>query len=54
MTEKEALLKMESYCSTAEHCIYDVRKKLDNCELLKEEVDCVINKLQPWLIIQQL
>ncbi|MBO5812618.1 MAG: RecX family transcriptional regulator, partial [Bacteroidaceae bacterium] len=46
MTEKEALLKMELYCSTAEHCIYDVCKKLDNCELLKEEVDRVINKLQ--------
>ena len=46
MTEKEALLKMESYCSTAEHCIYDVRKKLDNCELLKEDVERIINKLQ--------
>lgn len=46
MTEKEALLKMESYCSTAEHCIYDVRKKLDNCELQKDEVERIINKLQ--------
>lgn len=46
MTEKEALLKMESYCSTAEHCIYDVRKKLDNCELQKDEAERIINKLQ--------
>lgn len=46
MNEKEALLKMEGYCSSGEHCIYDVRKKLDSCELSAEQIESIIEKLK--------
>ena len=45
MDEKDALLRMETYCSSAEHCIYDVRQKLEKIDLSQEQMDSIVEVL---------
>lgn len=44
-TASEALLKAESFCSTAERCIHDVKAKLDLWGIPKQEQEEIIDKL---------
>ena len=38
--------KAEAYCATSEHCIYDVRLKLQQWEATEEQTDTIIAHLQ--------
>lgn len=42
MTEKQAIAKIAAYCSKAERCKYDVKRKLSAWELDNEIVDRVV------------
>lgn len=46
MNEKEALQKVEVYCSTGEHCESEVREKLKRMELLPDVVERIIHNLK--------
>lgn len=46
ITEKEALSKMESYCSLAEHCTSEVREKLRKWELPDEIISNILQQLE--------
>ena len=46
MTEKQAMVKMASYCSKAERSEYDVRKKLLAYEIKVEEINNIVRYLQ--------
>ena len=43
---EQALNKLANYCSRAERCIYDVRRKLDAWEIAKKDQDKIIRQLQ--------
>lgn len=45
LSEQEMLHRAASYCSGAEHCIQDVRKKIDDAGLPEEERDRIIARL---------
>ena len=45
ITEPEMLHKMAAYCSAGEHCIQDVRKKLDANALPQEASERIIQRL---------
>ncbi len=42
---KEALLRLSSYCASAERCESDVRKKLERRDLAEDEISYIINYL---------
>lgn len=44
-SESEMLQRMASYCSTSEHCIQEVRKKIDEAGLTDEASDRIIDRL---------
>lgn len=46
LTEQNALYRMAAYCSKAERCEYDVRKKLIAWELMDEEQERIIKRLK--------
>lgn len=46
LTEQNALYRAAAYCSKAERCEYDVRKKLINWELSEEEQNRVLKRLK--------
>ncbi|KAA6309457.1 Regulatory protein RecX [termite gut metagenome] len=46
MTENEALNRMATYCSEAEHCRAEVCEKLHNRELGKDAIERILNRLQ--------
>ena len=46
MTEKQAVLRIASYCSKAERCEYDVRRKLVAWEIEKEIADRIVSYLK--------
>jgi regulatory protein len=43
---EQALNKLANYCSRAERCIYDVRRKLEVWEIAKDEQNKIIRRLQ--------
>lgn len=45
VTEQEALLRMMSYCASAEHCKADVVAKLAKWELSADKVESILNAL---------
>lgn len=46
LSPEKALHRVASYCSRAERCEYDVRRKLINWELTSIEQDAIINRLK--------
>jgi regulatory protein len=46
ITFEQALNKLANYCSRAERCVLDVRKKMDAWEMAKDEQDKIIRRLQ--------
>jgi regulatory protein len=46
MTESQALHKLAAYCSKAEHCEWDVRKKISSWQLDEEVSSRVISRLR--------
>lgn len=46
LTEPRALNRIASYCSRAERCEFDVRKKLISWELTKEEIGRIVKRLK--------
>lgn len=46
LTEQNALCRVAAYCSKAERCEYDVRKKLVAWELSEEEQSRIIKRLK--------
>lgn len=46
LTYEQALHRLAAYCSRAERCLQDIRKKLDSWELPSEEQSRVIQHLQ--------
>lgn len=46
LSEPQALNRIAAYCSRAERCEYDVRKKLVSWELNEEEVKRIIDRLK--------
>ncbi|NDW08786.1 regulatory protein RecX [Dysgonomonas sp. 520] len=46
LTESNALARVAAYCSKAERCEYDVRKKLLGWELTEEEQQRIIERLR--------
>lgn len=46
MTEKQAITRIASYCSKAERCEYDVRKKLVSWEFDTETINKIVLLLQ--------
>jgi regulatory protein len=46
MNEKEALQKVEAYCTTGEHCESEVREKMKRMELLPDVVERIIRSLE--------
>lgn len=46
VTESQALKRMAAYCSRAERCEYDVRKKLVNLELGDKEIKQITDRLK--------
>lgn len=46
LTEQNALYRVAAYCSKAERCEYDVRKKLVAWELSEEEQSRIIKRLK--------
>ena len=45
MTKEKALENLASYCSAAEHCIWEVRQKLDRWEIPENDSKTMIAKL---------
>lgn len=45
MKEKEALSSLERWCSGAEHCCSEARRKLESAGLAPESVDKILNRL---------
>ncbi|AVM53188.1 regulatory protein [Bacteroides zoogleoformans] len=45
MTETEALKRMESYCSTAEHCRAEIVEKLQRMGVNHDAVERIVNRL---------
>jgi len=43
---EQALNKLANYCSRAERCVYDVRRKLDAWEIAKADQEKIIARLQ--------
>lgn len=41
----EAYMKMESFCSLAEHCSYEIEKKLEKMNISKDDREDIITKL---------
>lgn len=46
LSEPQALNRIATYCSRAERCEYDVRKKLVSWELSEEEIKRIIDRLK--------
>jgi regulatory protein len=46
MTENEALNRMATYCSAAEHCRADVCEKLRNRKLGEDAIERILNRLE--------
>ncbi|MDH6354159.1 regulatory protein [Dysgonomonas sp. PH5-45] len=46
LTEGQALAKIAGYCSKAERCEFDVRKKLNGWELTAEEQERIVSRLK--------
>lgn len=46
LSEQNALYRVAAYCSKAERCEYDVRKKLINWELSEEEQNRILKRLK--------
>lgn len=46
MDEKDALLKLGAYCASGEHCVNDVRIKLDKYDLSQDQSERIIEKLK--------
>ena len=46
MTESQALYKLAAYCSKAERCEWDVRKKLSSWELAEESSSTIVSRLK--------
>jgi regulatory protein len=46
ITFEQALNKLANYCSRTERCVFDVRKKLDDWEIAKDEQVDIIRRLQ--------
>lgn len=46
LSEQNALYRAAAYCSKAERCEYDVRKKLINWELSEEEQNRILKRLK--------
>lgn len=45
ITKEQALLKLTAYCSMAEHCLAEVRKKLANWEVAEPDASAIISHL---------
>lgn len=45
ITKEQALLKLTAYCSAAEHCLADARKKLDAWDLPEDDASDVVSFL---------
>ena len=43
---EQASFRLANYCSRAERCVYDVRRKLEAWEMAKDEQDKIIRRLQ--------
>jgi regulatory protein len=46
MTENEALNRMATYCSEAEHCRADICEKLRHRELGEDEIERILSRLE--------
>lgn len=46
LTESQALSKLAAYCSKAERCEFDVRKKLNSWELQEEVQERIVDRLK--------
>jgi len=46
LTEPRALNRIASYCSKAERCEFDVRRKLISWELTEEEISRIVKRLK--------
>lgn len=46
LTENEALLKAEAYCSATEHCRSEVAAKLQQWEVCPEWIDTILSRLE--------
>ena len=46
ISSEQALNRLANYCSRAERCVQDVRRKLDAWEIAKDEQDKIIRRLQ--------
>lgn len=46
LTEPRALYRIASYCSKAERCEFDIRRKLTTWELENEEVERIVKRLK--------
>lgn len=44
-TYEQGLSRMAAFCSTAEHCEYDVRQKLQKAALSVEDIDAIVKQL---------
>ncbi len=44
-SESEMLHRAATYCSAAERCIYDVRKKIENAGISPESIERIIDRL---------
>jgi len=46
MTYEQALHRLAAYCSRAERCIWDVRRKMDEWEITAEQQNKIIHQLR--------
>ncbi len=46
ITKEKALELLAAFCSAAEHCIWEVRRKLDRWEIPANEANAILSKLQ--------
>ena len=46
MTHEQALHRLAAYCSRAERCIWDIRRKMDEWEIPAERQNRIIQQLQ--------
>jgi len=46
INSEQALNRLANYCSRAERCVQDVRRKLDAWEIAKDDQDKIIRRLQ--------
>lgn len=54
LSASEALHKLAVYCSSAERCIQDIRKKLDRWEIPEESQQSIIKRLQQEKFLDEL